>query len=373
MKPYIVWLGPLVDEATLLAGYAVSPAAVRWQTGFIRGLAASGVRVVNAGHIGEPAWPRGRLRMSASLGAVPQDIDGQLVGYVNVPIARAAHLTLNYGRAVHSIVRHHGRPMAIVTYNFYQPLAAVAFVASRFTGAPWILISADRDPGLYATTIARLPDGTVYLSWGEYDSGRRAKFHLDGGINQERPSAPATPPRVVYTGALTAGAGVELLAAAFDNVKRRDVELWICGKGKNAVVEQLARRDPRVRYKGLVGDEELAAICASAAIFVNPRLPDLEENKYNFPSKVLDYLAAGAPIVSTWTDGFAPEYRDLLKVVPATPTDFARGIEETLALPDEERTRHAVAARAFALASRSWPRQAARFVTWAEALASGRA
>lgn len=370
MKPYVLWLGSIVDEATLLAGYAVSPAAVRWQSGFIRGLVSNDVAVRNVGHIGEAAWPRGHLRMHAERGAVPAAIDGRLVSYVNVPYGRVASLALGYARAVRRIVRDNGRPLAIVTYNFYPPLVAVALAVAKLTGSRWILISADRDPGIYGRAAGALPDGTMYLSWGEYDASRREhKFHLDGGVpdlSVERSTR--RPPRIVYTGALTRGAGIELLADAFERVRNRDVELWICGKGKNAKLDALAARDARVRFKGLVGDDELAEISRSASVFVNPRLPELEENKYNFPSKVLDYLAYGVPIVSTWTDGFAPEYRELLRVADAEPEALARALDDAISMNGEQRAAHATKARTFARDSHSWSAQASRFLAWVTSL-----
>jgi glycosyltransferase involved in cell wall biosynthesis len=355
----------------LLAGYAVSPAAVRWQIGLLRAIKDTGYDVVDIGHISEAAWPRGTLLMPARRGALPAAIAGTLVGYINAPFGRVANLAAGYCSAARAIIAERGPPAAIVTYNFYQPLVACALAVRVLARVPWVLVSADRNPGLYWSTIRRLPEGMVFLSWGDFAASDAAKkLHIDGGATAMRPAGtPATPLRIVYTGYLATHTGLDLLAETFERMQRRDIELWICGKGRSPAAERLAARDNRVRLRGLISDDELTELCAKAAVFVNPRLPDVDENKYNFPSKVLEYLSYGIPVVSTWTEGLAPEYRDILQIAEPTPASLGAALEACLAWTPAARGAYYEKARAFVAGDRSWASQAAKLTRFIEALA----
>jgi len=75
-----------------------------------------------------------------------------------------------------------------------------------------------------------------------------------------------------------------------------------------------------------------------AAVLVNPRPSRLLENRYNFPSKLMEYLAAGRPILSTATSDVAEHYgSDVIVLDDETPEGLARSIESTVAAPAEVR------------------------------------
>ena len=63
-----------------------------------------------------------------------------------------------------------------------------------------------------------------------------------------------------------------------------------------------------VRYLGFVEREELLRTMQRGLVLVNPRPPSLPEHRYNFPSKILEYLATGRPVISTTSADIAEEY-----------------------------------------------------------------
>jgi glycosyltransferase involved in cell wall biosynthesis len=83
-----------------------------------------------------------------------------------------------------------------------------------------------------------------------------------------------------------------------------------------------------------------------------------------FPSKLLEYLPYGKPIVSTWTEGLSPEYRDLLLVPEGNaPEAFAHLIDEALIYSRDEQL--ALQRRISGWAStHTWKIQAERLSTW---------
>ncbi|MGC3999847.1 MAG: glycosyltransferase [Anaeromyxobacter sp.] len=136
-----------------------------------------------------------------------------------------------------------------------------------------------------------------------------------------------------------------------------------CGKGHNELVGRAVARDSRIRFFGLVPEAELERLAGLATAFLNPRPPELTASAHNFPSKVLEYLSYGHPVVSTWTPGLSPEYRDVLVLTDARAEDLALRMREVVAWDEGTRASYRSRAQAF-LASRTWTAQAQRLATF---------
>lgn len=145
------------------------------------------------------------------------------------------------------------------------------------------------------------------------------------GRPYERP-ADAFP--ILYTGTLAARYGISDLLDAFERLERPQVRLWICGDGDTRPrVEALAARDARVTYFGQVSRSQALALQRQAAVLVNPRRAEGKFTKYSFPSKTMEYLASGKPVVMHALPGVPKEYHDYL-VIPRTQD--AAGLAEVL-------------------------------------------
>ncbi len=367
MSGSILWLGPVYDERSMLSGLAVSPAANRWQHGLIRALTERGRRVRVVSYMLASIWPRGPLALKDDAGTAPADVDGTNVGYINAPGLRVPSLARRHARSIRRIIDEIGRPSIVVSYNELPGPYLAALASTLRWRIPWAHVIADATaPSLrpFARLVRRfVKPGRVYLSWADYERDRSStKLHLDGAAEAMRPYAtPPTTSTVVYTGSVSTNAGADLLAQAFARIERADARLIVCGPGRSEALQDLARRDARVTIRGLVSEAELREVCASASVFVNPRLPSAPENINNFPSKLLEYLSYGRPIVSTWTPGLAPEYLEVLRVSDDDPDVFAKAVIRAL---EDDPVRSYARAEAFVNASRTWSAQAARLDAW---------
>jgi len=362
----IVWLGPVFDQSTLHSAAAVSPAGNRWQLGLIRALQQLGGKINVIGHLPEPVWPRGRLYVKDADGNMPSDIHGHITGYWNLPAIRNSSLMRGYHELIQQNCSIKDSMGVVITYNGSPVNVAGATYARRRYGAPWVCIVADDEAPPNA-------DGYVFLSWGYHQSfvHTKPKLHLDGGVTEIRFPANESGCRidaerqvVMYTGSLAPLAGADFLARTFRHVKSRKAELWICGKGSNREVEHLAANDSRIKLMGLVPEMELERLMKRAAVFVNPRPSHLPGNEKNFPSKLFEYLSYGKPIISTWTPGLSPEYRDML-IVPERETEgcLATHIENVLEWEHKQRQLFAKRVAIF-VENHLWSVQAAKFAWW---------
>ena len=371
----ILWLGSAFDEATMLASPAISPAANRWQVGLLGALKDVGADIHLLGHKPERAWPYGPPfirggwgleHLSESTDKTPQ----RLLGYCNFPWLREQVLTRQYVLAFRHFLCHGLLPHCVLCYNVYPRSLAVAREAQRM-GIPWVPVIADApgDPAAYAHLERYISNasGCVFLSWSSYSRWQgEPKLHLDGGVAkvpERQLDSPATngPKVVFYSGALDQYGGIELLLGAFALIQDPAVRLWICGKGGNNKMRQMLQTDSRITFFGCVSEEDLRGLSHQAWVMVNPRPTHEMDNRHNFPSKLLEYLSYGKPVVSTLTPGIAPEYAPLLSVpIEETPEALAQCLQDVLAWPLAKRAAHARAAGLFLAGRKTWQCQAAR-------------
>jgi glycosyltransferase involved in cell wall biosynthesis len=385
-----VWLGPLVSEAYLKDELAASAAGNEWQAGLLRALHEEGHSLRAIAGAPRAAWPRGRLvargggttRLAAGLSA-------ETLGYLNLPLVKLFRQQARLRRVLAEGLRRRERPSVVFSYNAGYPEAATAQWLQSTEGVPWVCVVADypesTDPRVPAVRRAALDiysrfqqqwidnaAGRIFLSWGLFERERKGpKFHLDGGVAAVRGAG--EPPDgskrvIIYTGSLSAYAGVDLLLDAFSRVRERSCELWICGRGNlEGQVRQAALNDPRIRAFGLVSRERLDELMGQAHVFVNPRPSAVPENRANFPSKLLEYLSWCRPVISTITPGIAPAYRPFLSVVDdETPQGLADVMDRSLAISAAEAANTGARIRSFVEGHLLWSVQVRRLWQWLE-------
>lgn len=137
---------------------------------------------------------------------------------------------------------------------------------------------------------------------------------------------------IVYTGKLEKQFGILRLVEAFMQLPDRDLRLLICGRGEaERQICDFAEKDTRIEYKGQVSSTQALAYTAGASVLVNPRPNDCEYTKYSFPSKTIEYLATGNPVVAYMLDGMPAQYRDFIYPVDGdTPEDVADALRTAL-------------------------------------------
>lgn len=174
---------------------------------------------------------------------------------------------------------------------------------------------------------------------------------------------------VLYTGTLAARYGIGDLLEAFEHFDNPKAQLWICGDGDTRhLIDEMAQRDPRIRFFGQVPRAKALALQRTASVLVNPRRPEGEFTKYSFPSKTMEYLASGKQVIMHRLPGIPREYLEHL-TIPATPDaeGLAEALRDVSVLTAEERNRRGNNARMFILNCKSPEAQVARVLDhWAK-------
>lgn len=126
---------------------------------------------------------------------------------------------------------------------------------------------------------------------------------------QEIPAGTSEKKVIFYSGTLHYQYGIKNLLDAFEMLEDDNLELWICGSGEaEEEIIRLSETDERIKFYGFCTQDEVAKLRAQATVLVNPRENKGDYVKYSFPSKTMEYMASGKPLVMYKLDGIPKEY-----------------------------------------------------------------
>lgn len=146
------------------------------------------------------------------------------------------------------------------------------------------------------------------------------------------------PRAIMYAGQIHKKYGVLNLVDAFEQIADANIELWLFGDG-TAVDEVLrrAQKDCRIKYFGRVTREEVLEYEKNATLLVNPRTTMETFTKYSFPSKTIEYMASGTPLLTTRLEGIPKEYFDYVFSIEDSDVEQLKGaLVDILSSADEE-------------------------------------
>ena len=116
----------------------------------------------------------------------------------------------------------------------------------------------------------------------------------------------------LYSGQLNEQVGVRSLMTVWDLLPP-DYKLYICGSGElEKEILTYASDHSNVEYLGFLGRDKMNGIEEKVSCYINPRKSSEEYTRYSFPSKTLEYLRTGKPVIAYKLDGIPEDYDDLL-------------------------------------------------------------
>ena len=159
-------------------------------------------------------------------------------------------------------------------------------------------------------------------------------------------------PRICfYAGGVSKRYGLGNLVDGFRKADIPDAALHIYGPGDYVKeLQQIAAEDERIFYGGMLLNTEIVDKEQQATLLVNPRPTDEEYVKYSFPSKTMEYMASGTPVLTTVLPGMPKEYHPYVYLLEEETADgIAEMLKEVLENSDEELFRKGEEARCFVL------------------------
>lgn len=169
---------------------------------------------------------------------------------------------------------------------------------------------------------------------------------------------------ILYSGTLNYKFGIKNLLNAFEKVGDPDIKLVICGFGEaEELIKEKQKVDGRIVFLGRVDRTQVLALQKNATVLVNPRQNNEEFTKYSFPSKNLEYLSSGVPVIAYKLDGIPDEY-DSYITYPKDDSEnaLAQEIIKICNLSDEERFALGKKAKDFVCENKNKNKQAQKII-----------
>lgn len=383
----LAFVGSLVPDTAEFHNPAFSRAGNMFQLNLLAGLARAGLTcsaILSAQPT--PSFPRSSLLWSGLRRVrVPEGLEVTLLPFLNVSPLKQVFVSIF---ALFFLVRwalsNRSRARVIQCYNLTVPNGWFIWLAGRLTRSQVHVCLADINvPGetvpkslshqvdyeLQRRLIPRL-DGHVVIAskiMEHFAPGRRY-LKLLGGVSSQvvgrTRSARNRPAEftVVFAGALTDVNGVDLLLSALTRLPDMQLRLRIAGVGPClSLVEQATKRDPRIEYCGYCSHDEVLRLYSTADLLLNIRLTKTVDTSYLFPSKLLEYLATGVPVLTTVMGDVADEFGDFVYLLEEeTAEGLARGISEIAQAPATERDALGERAVAYVKDQLTWDSQAVK-------------
>lgn len=171
----------------------------------------------------------------------------------------------------------------------------------------------------------------------------------------------------MYAGCISADYGLWNLIKGFQKTKL-DAQLHLYGPCDfEEELAKISQEDPRIVYGGMLLNTEIVEKEMEASLLVNPRPTHEEYVKYSFPSKTMEYMSTGTPVLTTVLPGMPKEYHPYVYLLEEETEDgITKRLEQLLVKSDEELFRKGCEARAFILNEKNNVVQAKKILTMLE-------
>ena len=317
------------------------------------------------------------------------------LGSLNLPWLKQRTRARRAAQAMEQWIAASPDNRVILVYSLYLPyMQAVAKIRRKYPDVKAVVVVTDL-PNELGIASGR----TGLLKWLEFRMGNRRTalcqafdgfilltaqmaqplavenkpiMVMEGLISETAPIAqtnafalPVDPrPAVLYTGTLNRELGIAQLLAAFENLPQ--AQLWLCGKGDmQREAEEAAAKCDNIRYFGFVPQQTALLLQANAAALINPRSSQGVFTRYSFPSKTLEYMRSGKPVLCCKLEGIPDEYDPYLRyIAPQNAEGIRHALLELLAMPQTQRQAIGERACAFVLREKNSKAQGSRVVAF---------
>lgn len=358
MNKKFLFLGPLYscdDELEIknnsISNISNAPNVFQWNLlNGLRNLLGDNLKVINVLPVG--IWKKEYKRLFLkNCDWEYNGIVGNEIGCINLPFIKQFQRFVRVKRLLRKIANENTE---IIIYSAYMPFLKAIYKLPRNIKTTAIITDLPEFYDLGSTSAIRSflrkrQNKMIYKYLNRVDRfvvltkqmceplnvGNRPWICIEGICNADNElntafSAENEVKAILYSGTLHYKYGIKNLLDAFEEIKNEKTELWICGSGEaETEIKKLSAKDNRIKFFGFCTQAEVANLRFKASVLVNPRTNEGEYTKYSFPSKTMEYMASGKPVVMYKLDGIPDEYDEYLNYVN-TDVDDISGLKNAI-------------------------------------------
>lgn len=385
MKEFeLLYLGAFVPDLPEYMNAATSRAAQIFQLDLLDAITRSEFpRPTVYAYFPVPAFPAGERLFCMPEGAILENgIEVWSLFHLNFGPLKTLTLGLSAAWKVAKWAwQNRDTNRVVMTYNLNAPPAFLVGPICRMMGVKFVPFIGDiYVPGEVSgdsffrrlefelqTRAIPVANGLVVCNESIIDDFAPERMHLliEGGVSErlvhefEKPREQNQDFHIVFAGQLSELNGIQLLLETLEGLDMENLRVTIMGDGPYAHdVRRDALIDKRINYLGLVDHDEVLRQYASADLLLNLRRTEYQTTRYVFPSKVVECLSTGVPLLSTCTGHVEKEFGDFLFLLEdETPKGLSEMIQFVASLYPPARHEMARRAQEYVLKNKTWEAQ----------------
>ena len=224
-----------------------------------------------------------------------------------------------------------------INEKYHRPVIGIC------TDSPSNISGTKRSYTLYLLQQAEKYNGFLALTEGLNDlfNPEGKPSYVFEGLVEDR-SFPKTNelnvPYFFFGGALMERYGVYQLIEAFNILKPKDIDLIICGHHVDKeMLKNAAKGNPHIKYLGLLPMNKVMEYESRSIACINPRPFTEDLDRFSIPSKTLEYMTSGRPVISVKNTVLMNKFPDeIIWLETANVSDIVHGMKQVLKMSDEE-------------------------------------
>lgn len=377
----VMWLGFAVSDAQASELFALDPVPAvqthKFGWSFVRSLKHAFGNVTLASTCPIQSFPIVRQLIFRGGSIDIKGTNGVLLGFINVVLLK--HITRFLACLISVIpLMKRKRIQWLIVHGIHTPYLFFAFftrfmgckVAVVLTDPPGVLLATDgqsvrllkrvdawmlgyilqRMDAVFALApelVKRLaPDRPALIFPGILES--TLNFNEFNLSFQQENTLSKSPFTIVYAGGLSKAYGVDrLIDAVLSFDTSTPVRLKLYGRGdQESKIQQLSKQDSRIVYGGFVDTLKLLPKLCASDLLINPRPTNELFAQMSFPSKLIEYLATGRPVLTTRISSIPADMSEHFYYINDESAKGIRlSIDNVMATPIRQRNQHGIAAQ----------------------------
>ena len=288
-----------------------------------------------------PSWPKGPLLLKREIVAAEKLV---MVSSLNISILKQFWTIITMTtEAIKYIKKSNGPVVVMIPYIVFRHVYTLRILKALFKKR---VIQAILVPDIFfpkklfhrfvnfltENTVSKFDAFVLYTNkMADYLKIHEGRYEVIEGFREVTDRVPVEMDafNIVYTGSLNTEYGIGRPLDAMSIIKDNDVHLHLYGSGSaEQLIKDKSSSDCRIHYYGKVTNAEATDAIYSASVLINPRnANDGVFTEYSFPSKDIEYLATGIPVLLCKLPGMPLEYYNhFIDIDEGMPEQIAQAI-----------------------------------------------
>lgn len=384
----IAFVGSIVDENEVAHMPAVSVAGNKMQIGILRGLYNQPSQIEGFSVKPYEMWKgKGKCIIKGEKTQIDEEIELKHVFFVNILFAKQITIWISvfFNLFIWCLKNFKDTQKIVMVYNTISYIASPTLIISKIFKCKSVFIVADvpiqneskklmqkmednKEIALIKKCDLLIPlTDAIATDFGNkqpyivIEAGQEKKF-----IKDSNPKRSSNSFNIVFSGSLNEVSGIELAIETMNIIDDDSIKLNIYGKGSmEGYVIKASKSNPNIIFHGTVTNNKMMEIQRNSDLLICPRVPDDFVTKYTFPSKIVEYMSAGVPVLSNKLIGIPKEYYSYISALDSADKYlWAKTIKSISENNNDKYQDKAINARKFIYDNKIWEVQTSRILNF---------